>query len=69
MEYRTFGKAGWDASEIGFGGWAIGGRRGAQDDGASTRAAHQALDLGVPFIDTAGGVRSGMAASESEEKQ
>jgi aryl-alcohol dehydrogenase-like predicted oxidoreductase len=25
MKYRKFGKLGWNISEIGFGGWAIGG--------------------------------------------
>ncbi len=59
MKNRKFGKIGWDVSEIGFGGWAIGGSWGAQDDGDSTRALHRALDLGVTFIDTAAGYGNG----------
>lgn len=54
MKYRTFGKLGWQISEIGFGAWAIGGAGwGKQDDNESIRALHQALDLGCNFIDTA----------------
>ncbi len=54
MNYRTFGKTGWQVSEIGFGGWAIGAAKwGTQDDQDSLKALHRALDLGVTFIDTA----------------
>ncbi len=59
MQLRTFGKTGWQVSEIGFGGWAIGGNWGAQDDADSTGALHRALDLGVNFIDTAAGYGNG----------
>ncbi len=60
MNYRTFGSLGWRVSEIGFGGWAIGGDRwGPQDDEESLRALHRAVDLGVNFIDTAQGYGSG----------
>ena len=53
MKYRTFGRLGWQVSEISFGAWAIGGSWGHQDDAESLRALHRALDLGVNFIDTA----------------
>lgn len=54
MEYRKFGKLGWEVSAIGFGAWAIGGNKwGPQDDSESVRALHRALDLGVNLIDTA----------------
>ena len=54
MKYRKFGRMGWQVSEIGFGGWAIGAAGwGQQDDVQSVRALHQALDLGCNFIDTA----------------
>ena len=59
MKKRTFGRTGWDVSEIGFGGWAIGGGWGAQDDGDSLKALHTALDHGVNFIDTAAGYGNG----------
>lgn len=53
MRYRTFGRLGWQVSEIGFGAWALGGSWGPQDDADSVAALHQALDLGCNFIDTA----------------
>lgn len=59
MKYRTFGKLGWQVSEVGFGAWAIGGGWGPQNDQDSVQALHRALDLGVNFIDTAAGYGSG----------
>ncbi len=53
MKYRTFGRLGWQVSEIGFGAWAIGGSWGAQSDDDSIKALHTALDSGCNFIDTA----------------
>jgi aryl-alcohol dehydrogenase-like predicted oxidoreductase len=55
MKYRTFGRLGWQVSEIGFGGWALGGDWGPQRDADSLAALHRALDLGCNFIDTAEG--------------
>jgi len=60
MNYRTFGKSGWQVSEIGFGAWAIGGDMwGPQDDAESLKALHKAADLGVNFFDTAQGYGKG----------
>jgi aryl-alcohol dehydrogenase-like predicted oxidoreductase len=59
MKYRTFGRLGWQVSEIGFGAWAIGGGWGTQRDEDSLAALHRALDLGVNFIDTALGYGNG----------
>ncbi|HTO03843.1 MAG TPA: aldo/keto reductase [Opitutus sp.] len=59
MHYRPFGKHAFTCSEIGFGGWAIGGSWGAQADGDSLAALNRALDLGVNFIDTAAGYGDG----------
>lgn len=53
MEYRTFGRTGWQISTISFGAWAIGGAWGSVDDSESIAALHKAIDLGVNFIDTA----------------
>src|SRR5271170_5848833 len=53
MRYRTLGRTGWKVSEISFGAWAIGGTWGKVDDGESLAALHEAIDLGVNFIDTA----------------
>ncbi len=59
MRSRTFGRTGWQVSDIGFGGWAIGGGWGPQRDEDSLAALHRALDLGVTFIDTAQGYGQG----------
>ncbi len=54
MEYREFGRTGWNISAISIGAWAIGGNAwGRTDDWESLRALHRAVDLGVNFIDTA----------------
>lgn len=59
MNYRTLGRTGLRVSEIGFGGWAIGGGWGQQADADSLAALHAALDGGVNFIDTAAGYGNG----------
>ncbi len=53
MEYRSFGRTGWQISSVSFGAWAIGGSWGATDDDISTAALDRAIDFGVNFIDTA----------------
>ncbi|HKR67114.1 MAG TPA: aldo/keto reductase [Thermoanaerobaculia bacterium] len=62
MHYRKLGNTGLRVSEIGFGGWAIGGRAdaggtplgwGASNDDESLAAIRRARDLGVTFFDTA----------------
>lgn len=53
MQYRTFGRTGWQISEIGIGTWGMGGLWGPLDDAESIRALHKAIDSGVNFIDTA----------------
>ncbi len=54
MEYRVFGRTGWNISAISFGAWGIGGDAwGSTDDKSSLAALHRAIDLGVNFIDTA----------------
>ena len=55
---KTLGNSDLQLTSIGFGAWAIGGGNwdfawGAQDDDASIRAIHQALDEGINWIDTA----------------
>lgn len=53
MRYRPLGKTGLQASEIGFGAWAIGADWGDVDDEQSLLALHAAADAGVTFFDTA----------------
>lgn len=59
MRQRTLGRTGIAVSEIGFGGWAIGGSWGEQKEDDSVAALHRALDLGCTFIDTAAGYGDG----------
>ena len=59
MNYRELGRTGWQVSEVSFGAWAIGGSWGATDDAESLAALHEALDLGVNFVDTADGYGDG----------
>ena len=53
MRYRTFGRTGWEVSEIGFGAWAIGADWGQVSEADALEALHKSIDLGVNFIDTA----------------
>jgi aryl-alcohol dehydrogenase-like predicted oxidoreductase len=54
MHTRSFGRTGWQVTEIGFGAWAIGGGQwGGADERESMAALHAALDAGITFFDTA----------------
>jgi len=54
VQYRTFGKTGWEVSAIGMGCWAIGGNAwGPTDDSDSLAAIEASLDAGVNLLDTA----------------
>src|SRR5215475_2477298 len=58
MQTRCLGNSDLDITPIGFGAWAIGGSGwafawGPQADDDSIAAIHEALDLGVNWIDTA----------------
>ncbi len=53
MRYRSFGRTGWQVSEIGFGAWQIGGDWGKVDDAASIDTLLYAFDKGINFVDTA----------------
>lgn len=59
MEYREFGVTGIKVSEIGCGGWGIGGGWGPTDDDEAIRSLKRAIDLGVNFFDTALGYGNG----------
>ena len=52
MQYRTFGRTGWQASEIGYGMWGMGGWSGS-DDAESLASLHRAVEGGCTFYDTA----------------
>ncbi len=54
MQYRTFGKTGWQVSAIGMGCWAIGGNMwGPTDDNDSIAAIRASIEAGVNLLDTA----------------
>jgi aryl-alcohol dehydrogenase-like predicted oxidoreductase len=53
MQYRRFGRIGWQVSGMGFGAWALGGGWGEQSESDSVAALHRFLELGGNFIDTA----------------
>ncbi len=77
MKYRQLGSTGLELSEIGFGGWGIGGvtdntvSYGNTDEAESLRALLKAFEVGVTFYDTAdlyGEGRSEKLIGEAFEK-
>jgi aryl-alcohol dehydrogenase-like predicted oxidoreductase len=52
MKYRTFGRTGWQVSEIGYGMWGM-GSWSASDDDESLSSLQAAVDKGCNFFDTA----------------
>lgn len=58
MQYRTFGRTGWQVSEIGYGMWGMGGWKGS-DDTQSEKSLDLAVEQGVTFFDTAWGYGEG----------
>jgi aryl-alcohol dehydrogenase-like predicted oxidoreductase len=52
MQYRRFGRTGWDVSEIGYGMWGMAGWSGSED-AESLASLQRAVDLGCNFFDTA----------------
>jgi aryl-alcohol dehydrogenase-like predicted oxidoreductase len=52
MHYRTFGRIGWQVSEIGYGMWGMAGWTGS-DDAESLASLDRAVELGCNFFDTA----------------
>jgi len=58
MQYRTFGRTGWNVSDIGYGLWGMGGWSGS-DDQQSKAALQHAADAGCTFFDSAWGYGGG----------
>jgi aryl-alcohol dehydrogenase-like predicted oxidoreductase len=52
MRFRTFGRTGWQVSDIGYGMWGMGGWSGS-DDEESLRSLYRAAELGCNLFDTA----------------
>lgn len=53
MQYRTFGRTGWQVSEISYGAWQLGGQWGTVDDEESIGTLLEAYSQGINFVDTA----------------
>ena len=53
MQYRTFGRTGWQISEIAFGGWQLGGTWGAVDEKEGIETLLYAFEKGINLVDTA----------------
>jgi aryl-alcohol dehydrogenase-like predicted oxidoreductase len=52
MRYRTFGRTGWQVSEVGYGMWGMAGWTGSSDE-ESLKSLDRAIELGCNFFDTA----------------
>jgi aryl-alcohol dehydrogenase-like predicted oxidoreductase len=52
VKHRTFGRLGWEVSQLGYGMWGMGGWTGSDDD-ESRGSLQAAVELGVTFFDTA----------------
>jgi len=52
MRMRTFGRVGWQVSEVGYGMWGLAGWSGS-DDAETMRSLERAVELGCNFFDTA----------------
>jgi aryl-alcohol dehydrogenase-like predicted oxidoreductase len=52
MNFRKFGRTGWNVSDVGYGMWGMGGWTGS-DDEESLVSLQRAVDLGCNFFDTA----------------
>ena len=52
MRFRTFGRLGWQVSEVGYGMWGLAGWTG-RDDEETKQSLQLATDLGCNFFDTA----------------
>ena len=59
MQYRTFGRTGWQVCEIGYGMWQMGGGWGGPDDQQALDGLKRAVELGCNFFDTAWGYGEG----------
>ncbi len=58
MQYRRFGRTGWNVSEVGYGMWGMAGWTDS-DDTESDRSLDVAVEGGCNFFDTAWGYGEG----------
>jgi aryl-alcohol dehydrogenase-like predicted oxidoreductase len=60
MQYRTFGRTGWQVSEVGYGMWGMAGWTGSESEEVN-RALDKSVELGCNFFDTAWGYGEGLS--------
>ncbi|GAB3930600.1 aldo/keto reductase [Larkinella terrae] len=60
MQYRTFGRTGWQVSEIGYGMWGLAGWTGSEREEVD-QALDRSVELGCNFFDTAWGYGEGLS--------
>ena len=60
MNYRTFGRTGWQVSDIGYGMWGLAGWTGS-DKQEVLRALQRSVELGCNFFDTAWAYADGVS--------
>ena len=60
MQYRKFGKTGWNVSEVGYGMWGMAGWTGSEENEVA-RALDRAIELGCNFFDTAWAYGDGLS--------
>lgn len=60
MQYRKFGRTGWQVSEVGYGMWGMAGWTGSEEDEVA-RSLDRAVELGCNFFDTAWAYGDGLS--------
>jgi aryl-alcohol dehydrogenase-like predicted oxidoreductase len=60
MEYRSFGRTGWQVSEIGYGMWGMAGWSGSEEKEVR-QALDRSVELGCNFFDTAWAYGDGLS--------
>jgi aryl-alcohol dehydrogenase-like predicted oxidoreductase len=60
MQYRKFGRKGWDVSEVGYGMWGMAGWTGSEEKEVNA-ALDRAIEMGCNFFDTAWAYGNGLS--------
>ena len=60
MQYRRFGRTGWNVSEVGYGMWGMAGWTGYESEEVN-RALDRSVEMGCNFFDTAWGYGEGLS--------
>lgn len=60
MQYRKFGRTGWQVSEIGYGMWGMAGWTGSESEEVN-RALDKSVEMGCNFFDTAWAYGDGLS--------